>query len=80
MNLVFSLLQALKRGPIMVAVDSGKWPDYAGGIFTDSDGCTGMYNHAVLLVGAGVDPDTQEPYWLIRNSWGKDWGEWGHIR
>lgn len=35
-------------------------------------------NHGVTVVGAGVLND--EPYWLVRNSWGKRWGDGGYLR
>jgi C1A family cysteine protease len=35
----------------------------------DSKGST---NHAVTMVGWGIE--NGQAYWLIRNSWGQDWG------
>lgn len=36
-------------------------------------------NHAVTIVGYSNDGETT-PYWIVRNSWGADWGEKGYIR
>ena len=32
---------------------------------------------ACVAVGHGIDPETQEPYFLVKNSWGEKWGDKG---
>ncbi|XP_053575862.1 uncharacterized protein LOC128665147 [Bombina bombina] len=73
------------EGPLTVgfAVDED-FQLYSDGIF-DGD-CAESANHAIIIVGYGteqgneVDDDESEDYWIIRNSWGKEWGEGGYAR
>lgn len=67
-------------GPIPVAIQvTSNLFAYETGIFSDNL-CGNNLNHAVLLIGWGVDERTKIPYWLIKNSWGSDWGEDGFFR
>jgi C1A family cysteine protease len=62
-------------GPISVAVAcDDKFDSYGSGIF-NSNTATEL-NHMVVLVGY----DMPGKYWIMRNSWGTDWGENGYMR
>ena len=68
------------KGPLAIALNADPLQFYWGGIINKSKSqCDpeGM-DHAVTLVGYGTENGT--PYWLVRNSWGKDWGENGYFR
>jgi len=77
-----ALMQALvQHGPIAISVDAS-WGHYEEGVF--GAGATkacphSIIDHAVQLVGYGAMADG-ELYWLVRNSWGANWGEQGYIR
>lgn len=73
-----ALRAAVSITPVSVAVvvDS-KFQFYKRGIF-DNGRCSDTVNHGVLIVGYGTDGG--KPYWKVRNSWGKGWGEKGYIR
>lgn len=74
-----ALMEAVaKVGPIAVSVDATDWWMYGGGIFDACNKTAPNINHAVVLDGYGVENGTK--YWLIRNSWGDNFGEHGYIR
>ena len=51
---------------------------YSNGVYNK---CTNTStNHAILVVGYGTDEASGLDYWLIRNSWGSDWGNNGFIK
>lgn len=73
------LLEALMHGTVAVSVAASAWPWYHGGIFNGC-GADAIINHAVLAMGYGTDAATGSKFWLIQNSWGQYWGEYGRIR
>merc|ERR1719161_3370263 len=76
-NNLAATMYALSQGPLVVAVDASPWSFYGAGIF-NSCKRDATLNHAVLLVGYGLQG--AKGYWLIRNSWGSDWGMNGYIK
>lgn len=79
-NRLQPLLEAVAtRGPVVVAADATDWNPYESGIF---DGCAqdAVINHAILMMGYGRDAALKTDYFLVRNSWGEDWGEKGYLR
>lgn len=72
--------QLIKHGPISICVNAGPWQMYSGGVLTDESNCPGgldYLDHCVQLVG--YNKKTKPNYWIVRNSWGEDWGENGYI-
>ncbi|XP_041379493.1 silicatein-like [Gigantopelta aegis] len=66
-------------GPVSVAIDgsSNAFRFYEKGIFDEPNCSSSKLTHAVLIIGYGKD--NGKPYWLVKNSWGTNWGMKGYI-
>jgi len=63
------------NSPASIIVDASSWSSYHSGILKSTQ-CGHGLDHAVQAVGY----DISGGYWIVRNSWGADWGEDGFIR
>ncbi|KAF3434040.1 hypothetical protein FNV43_RR25143 [Rhamnella rubrinervis] len=73
------------RGPLAVGLNAIFMQTYIGGVSCPLICFKKMVNHGVLLVGYGSKGFSilrlgNKPYWIIKNSWGKHWGEDGYYR
>lgn len=84
------LAAALQKRPVKIGLwaNVGVWQNYVGGIITCTDAeSTGlqrigpsMMNHEIQAVGATTIPNsngTMTPVYIVKNSWGSEWGPYG---
>ena len=71
------LYEALQYAPVAISIraENDAFRHYDGGVI-DGDDCGTYIDHAVLLTGYDQDGD----YWIVKNSWGENWGENGYVR
>jgi len=76
-----------KNGPVSVALDAGYLQDYSSGIIDPwvpiMECDPNALDHALLVVGFGEEENwmgENVPFWIVKNSWGEDWGENGYFR
>nr|XP_020014814.1 cathepsin L1-like isoform X2 [Castor canadensis] len=71
-------------GPVSVGIDT--LPEtflfYERGIYFDPNCNSEESNHGVLVVGYGFEGEElyNTKYWLIKNSWGEEWGIDGYMK
>ena len=85
-------MEAVSKGPVAVLIDTDVYTGatgiehYRSGVITQCAKLNHLkqtdLDHAVLIVGYGSSTShgTNVDYWLVRNSWGPDWGEKGYFR
>nr|5I4H_B Chain B, Cathepsin L1 [Homo sapiens] len=71
-------------GPISVAIDAGheSFLFYKEGIYFEPDCSSEDMDHGVLVVGYGFESTESDnnKYWLVKNSWGEEWGMGGYVK
>jgi cysteine peptidase B len=72
---LYSQTSSSSGGPVSVCVDASSWQDYNGGVLTS---CGTNVDHCVQLTGY-ANYGQSGSYWIVRNSWGTDWGQSGYI-
>jgi len=62
-------------GPLSICVEADTWQSYTGGVITKN--CGNDLDHCVMITGFRDEmvKGTNVPIWVVRNSWGADWGE-----
>ena len=72
------MVTATVEGCVSVGIEADQtaFQHYSGGVLTGT--CGTRIDHGVLIVGYGTQSGTE--YWLVKNSWGKTWGEQGYVK
>jgi len=65
------------NGPPSICVDASTWSNYKGGVISTKSLCGKALDHCVQITGWDVQSGMN--VWVVRNSWGTDWGYSGYL-
>jgi len=75
-------MDALVISPIAAAVDAASIHSYRSGVMRS--GKSVAISHGIIIVGYGSEKNLadglMDDYWLVKNSWGRTWGEKGYFK
>uniref|UniRef100_A0A224XGA5 Putative metalloprotease n=1 Tax=Megacormus gertschi TaxID=1843536 RepID=A0A224XGA5_9SCOR len=70
--------EIMKHGPVEAAFQVyADFLSYKSGVYIHHSGNL-LGGHAIRILGWGEENDV--PYWLVANSWNKDWGDKGYFK
>jgi len=72
---LYQQMSSSSGGPVSVCVDASSWQNYEGGVLST---CGNDVDHCVQATGY-ANYGESGAYWIVRNSWGTDWGLSGFI-
>ena len=76
---VKGLISAASQGVVSVAIEvQDDFMSYSSGVYHNDDSCGDALDHGVAVVG--YNTEDADAYFIVRNSWGPDWGADGYIK
>ncbi|XP_059147863.1 procathepsin L-like [Physella acuta] len=74
-----NMMKVIHTTPIAAYINAGQvsFQMYTGGIYSDPNCSPSMLDHAVQIIGYGTEGGVD--YWIIKNSWGSNWGQKGYM-
>ncbi|KAM9992127.1 hypothetical protein ACTFIZ_012795 [Dictyostelium cf. discoideum] len=75
------LTHSLLNSPVSVMIDASQlsFMLYKSGVYKDPSCSSTILNHGLINIGFGVTPENDNEYYILKNSFGLNWGMKGYI-